>query len=110
VSVALPLGNLTAVPFPSSSAHAAASVSASTPVYFGVGCFWHVQNEFVAKEQSLLSRDRSQVSAMAGYAGGTRVGEADPYGAVRTVPASGLKGKPVVCYHNMASRADYGQV
>lgn len=110
-SVALPIGILTSIPgLPSSNANAAASVSQSTRVYFGVGCFWHVQHEFVSTEQSLLNRDRSQVSAMTGYAGGTRVGESDSFGAVRKVPASAATGKPVVCYHNMANRADYGQL
>lgn len=31
--------------------------------YFGVGCFWHVQHEFVQAEQSILNRPNTQVTA-----------------------------------------------
>jgi peptide methionine sulfoxide reductase MsrA len=87
-----------------------ASAAEGTPFYFGVGCFWHVQHEFVKTEQSVMSRGDSEITSMAGYAGGTRVGAADAYGAIKTVKADSSIAKPVVCYHNMASRADYGQL
>ena len=38
--------------------------------YFGCGCFWHVQHEFVEAERKLLGRKDMQLSARAGYAGG----------------------------------------
>merc|ERR1740124_1700886 len=62
-------------------------------VYFGCGCFWHVQHEFVEAERNILGRKDNQITARAGYAGGT---------------AGALDGK--VCYHNAASIADYGKL
>lgn len=62
-------------------------------VYFGCGCFWHVQHEFVEAERKLLGRDDLQLTAYAGYAGGTK---------------GSVDGK--VCYHNAASVADYGKL
>jgi peptide methionine sulfoxide reductase MsrA len=61
-------------------------------VYFGCGCFWHVQHEFVEAEQRLLKRDDvSSVTARTGYAGG--------------------KAKDsLVCYHNAMSKGDYGKL
>jgi len=42
-------------------------------VYFGCGCFWHVQHEFIQAEQRILSRDGPNLTALSGYAGGTRL-------------------------------------
>ena len=39
-------------------------------VYFGCGCFWHVQHEFVEAEKKLLGRGDMEVTSYAGYAGG----------------------------------------
>ena len=62
-------------------------------VYFGCGCFWHVQHEFVEAERTLLGRKDSELTARAGYAGGK----------------AGMKnGK--VCYHNAAQVSDYGSL
>ena len=61
-------------------------------VYFGAGCFWHVQHEFVLKEAQELSRSGAGFSAVTGYAGGTGM-------------ESGL-----VCYHNRRSVSDYGRL
>ena len=47
---------------------------AEVELYFGVGCFWHVQHEFVELERSLLGREGAALTALVGYAGGTRVG------------------------------------
>lgn len=58
-------------------------------VYFGCGCFWHVQHEFVEAERNLLKRDDSTITARAGYAGGL-------------VPSD------KVCYHNAMNVGDYG--
>lgn len=63
-------------------------------VYFGCGCFWHVQHEFVTAEGRILGRqDASSVTARAGYAGGL---------------AGADSGK--VCYHNAKRVADYGRL
>lgn len=62
-------------------------------VYFGVGCFWHIQHEFVQAERQLLGRDDHQLTSRAGYAGGTQT---DQQGRV--------------CYHNMQFIADYGKL
>lgn len=62
-------------------------------VYFGCGCFWHMQHGFATLEMSELCRQGGNITARAAYAGGTRVGE------------DGL-----VCYHNYMSTADYGMM
>lgn len=61
-------------------------------VYFGVGCFWHIQHEFVVAERELLGRSDRELTAFTGYAGGTA---ADSFGRV--------------CYHNFQNVADYGK-
>lgn len=60
-------------------------------VYFGCGCFWHVQHEFAEAERRLLGRSDAELTARAGYAGGTK---------------GALDGK--VCYHNGKRVSDYG--
>ncbi len=62
-------------------------------VYFGCGCFWHVQHEFVEAERKILGRSDDEITSRAGYAGGK---------------AGALDGK--VCYHNAANIADYGKL
>jgi len=62
-------------------------------VYFGVGCYWHIQHEFVQAERDILERTDRQLTSRAGYAGGTRLG---PEGRV--------------CYHNFQGIADYGKL
>lgn len=62
-------------------------------VYFGCGCFWHVQHEFVEAERKILGRSDSELSALAGYAGGL---------------AGAKNGK--VCYHNALQTSDYGSL
>lgn len=74
-----------------------AATAASEPtvkMYFGAGCFWHVQHEFVGEEVSALSRGAETITAVSGYAGGTRVGKA---------PGT-------VCYHNPRQQTDYGEL
>jgi peptide methionine sulfoxide reductase MsrA len=73
-------------------AHAARE-AATLPVYFGCGCFWHVQHEFVELERSLLKRADLELSSRCGYAAGNRLG---------------ADGK--VCYHNLRGIADYGKL
>jgi peptide methionine sulfoxide reductase MsrA len=62
-------------------------------VYFGCGCFWHVQHEFVEAERRILGRADAELTSRAGYAGG-RAGSKD--------------GR--VCYHNARDVADYGKL
>ena len=82
-----------AVAAPLGAPESAAAEDDLIEVYFGCGCFWHVQHEFVEAERRILGRKDSQLTALAGYAGGT----------------SGQKnGK--VCYHNAALISDYGSL
>lgn len=62
-------------------------------VYFGVGCFWHVQHEFVKTEEKLLNRHDNELTSLAGYAGG-----------MKTASENDL-----VCYHNILGVGDYGK-
>jgi hypothetical protein len=63
------------------------------PMYFGSGCFWHQQHNFVVLEESLLGRFQENVTSVTGYAGGVRVG---------------VNG--TVCYHNPANQSDYAML
>lgn len=67
--------------------------SKPTDVYFGVGCFWHIQHEFVVAERNLLNRADAELTSRAGYAGG------------KTTDNEGR-----VCYHNLQGVADYGKL
>jgi peptide methionine sulfoxide reductase MsrA len=72
ITTATPLAAF-ADPAPSPSSSAA---PATTTVYFGNGCFWGRQKEFVDTELRALSRPPERVSAVAGYAGGRGGAEA----------------------------------
>jgi peptide methionine sulfoxide reductase MsrA len=62
-------------------------------VYFGCGCFWHVQHECVEAKRTILGRSNDlDLTSRAGYAGGTTT----------------AGGK--VCYHNALNIADYGSL
>ena len=43
-------------------------------VYFGLGCFWHLQHEFIMAERDILNRSDAELTAVVGYAGGTEIG------------------------------------
>lgn len=62
-------------------------------VYFGCGCFWHVQHEFALAEKRILGRSSDALTARTAYAGGK---------------AGALDGK--VCYHNSKRISDYGSL
>ncbi|KAL3810011.1 hypothetical protein ACHAXA_006126 [Cyclostephanos tholiformis] len=62
-------------------------------VYFGAGCFWHVQHEMTNAERTILGRTADKFTSRTGYAGGTKT---DPGG--------------LVCYHNFQGVADYGKL
>jgi len=62
-------------------------------IYVGAGCFWHVQHEMIVAEQKILGRDGKTFTSVAGYAGGTKVGDDSK-----------------VCYHNMLGDSDYGKM
>ncbi|CAK9061445.1 unnamed protein product, partial [Durusdinium trenchii] len=62
-------------------------------IYFGQGCFWHVQREMVLWESKFLGRSGGDITSMAGYAGGQ------------------LVKKQPVCYHNVEFPArDYAKL
>lgn len=82
-----------AAPLPTPCKHAPSSQSKTVEVYFGCGCFWHVQHEFVVTEMDTLCRDGASLTARTAYAGG------------KTTGPDGL-----VCYHNGEGMADYGRM
>ncbi|GFH30271.1 PMSR domain-containing protein, partial [Haematococcus lacustris] len=49
------------------------SIEAPEAVYFGNGCFWGRQFDFVSAEKA-LGRGPEQISAVVGYAGGRQTG------------------------------------
>lgn len=75
----------------------AAAQDRKVKIYFGAGCFWHVQHEFVSEEVGALSREASDITAISGYAGGKKVGRSK-------------EGDATVCYHNPFDVSDYGQL
>lgn len=80
--------------FPAHRAVAAATDNTNMiDVYFGVGCYWHIQHEFVVAERTLLQRGDHDLTSRTGYAGGTKLGS---------------EGR--VCYHNYQGMADYGKL
>ena len=52
-------------------------------LYFGSGCFWHVQHGLIEAERQILGRSDEDLTAIVGYAGGS------------FVPGGGIR----VCYH-----------
>jgi len=86
----------------------ACTPSSATPsgnelsVYFGCGCFWHVQHAFVTSEMTGLCREGDHISARTAYAGGKET--AITWSAItgRIIPGG------MVCYHNEMNKADYG--
>jgi hypothetical protein len=93
---ALIAGTTIRIPNDNDNAAAFAATPPLEDVYFGVGCFWHIQHEFIQAERDLLGRGDAQLTSLAGYAGGKSVKRAD---------GTGL---PLVCYHNLMGVADYG--
>jgi peptide methionine sulfoxide reductase MsrA len=88
------LKNLLAVSVATASAPALASDNDNDKdidVYFGCGCFWHAQHEFVEAERTILGRSDSELTSRAGYAGGK---------------GGSKNGK--VCYNNGAQVSFYG--
>ena len=51
----------------------ASSSGAPTPIYFGNGCFWGRQKDYIDAEKS-MGRSKSDLSAVVGYAGGRQKG------------------------------------
>lgn len=60
-------------------------------MYFGAGCFWHVQHEFVKAERSILQRKDSELTAFVGYAGNTAPGTACYYDGKVTSEVVGIQ-------------------
>ena len=52
----------------------AARAADSVPLYFGNGCFWGRQKDYVDAERKALGRAPEQVTAVVGYAGGKKTG------------------------------------
>lgn len=92
-NMADPLGSVRVAPHRDRQALADATDETLVDVYFGVGCYWHIQHEFVQAERDILGRTDLQLTARTGYAGGTDIG---PEGRV--------------CYHNFENIADYGKL
>lgn len=44
-------------------------------LYFGCGCFWHVQHEFIHAEKEILNRSSDEYTAFSGYAGGNSLNQ-----------------------------------
>ena len=74
-------------------AMAAEDININEDVYFGAGCFWHVQHEFIQAERNILGRKDNELTSLTGYAGGLKTGD-----------------KGAVCYHNFQSIGDYGRL
>jgi len=92
ISAAAILSTTTLSPSTAALAAAAKEEDPIIDVYFGCGCFWHVQHELVEAERMYLGRKDDQITARTGYAGGK---------------AGAVNGK--VCYHNAAAmQSDYG--
>jgi len=72
----------------------ASSAKQDVPLYFGVGCFWHVQHEFIKAEERILGRLADDFTSLAGYAGGLKQSD-EP--------------NDLVCYHNLLGVGDYGK-
>jgi hypothetical protein len=65
------LKNLLAASVATAAAPALASdTDKDIDVYFGCGCFWHAQHEFIEAERTILGRSDSELTSRAGYAGG----------------------------------------
>eukprot|EP00931_Biecheleriopsis_adriatica_P124222 TRINITY_DN99331_c0_g1_i1.p1 TRINITY_DN99331_c0_g1~~TRINITY_DN99331_c0_g1_i1.p1 ORF type:complete len:309 (-),score=51.85 TRINITY_DN99331_c0_g1_i1:121-1047(-) len=81
--------------------HAARAEERSVSIYFGQGCFWHVQNVLAKEEMRLFGRTGPEVTATAGYAGGNEIS------VVQMPDGSSLN---EVCYHNRQDVSDYGRM
>jgi len=97
IGLAVPFGTLlvgcSSEQLPEPCAAATAPNGDEVTVYFGCGCFWHMQHEFAILEIKDLCRQDGDISVRASYAGSKQTGSA---------------GK--VCYHNGQGVADYGEM
>lgn len=48
-----------------------ASSEECVSLYFGVGCFWHIQYEFIHAEETILKRHGANLTSITGYAAST---------------------------------------
>ena len=64
---------LEADPVQASSEVSSSSSGAPTPIYFGNGCFWGRQKDFIDAEKA-MGRSKQDLSAIVGYAGGRQKG------------------------------------
>ena len=78
-----------------------ATADDTVTMYFGAGCFWHVQHEFVEFEASTAQRSGAAITSISGYAGGLgyavssqlRRRRPGPGPAIRASPFAEHKGK-----------------
>merc|ERR1719337_5683 len=47
---------------------AAAGNETNVQMYFGLGCFWHIQYKFIQAERNILGRSDAELTAITGYA------------------------------------------
>ena len=92
----------------STTATTTTSDSNNVDVYFGVGCFWHVQHEFVSAEQKLLHRSNNQLTSRAGYAGGKSYGKVNKNSGSNDQKFANDNRQ--VCYHNLMGVSEYGDL
>lgn len=59
---------------PVHSSSETSSSGAPTPIYFGNGCFWGRQKDYIDAEKA-MGRPKTDLSAVVGYAGGQKKGE-----------------------------------
>lgn len=53
------------------------SAQEGTTVFFGNGCFWGRQKDFIETERKVLGRTEAEISGLVGYAGGKGSASAD---------------------------------
>ncbi len=71
------------------------------PLYFGNGCFWGRQKDYVDAERKVLGRAPEQVTAVVGYAGGKKQGAPCDCAPFRNSGAS----DGATCCHVLAERS-----
>ena len=70
-------------------------------MYFGAGSFYNIQHELVEAEKRILGRKDKELSSLAGYAGGTKVGADVKNPVIQRSP---------VCFYNVKVSEEYGKL
>jgi len=82
-----------------------AAAAPGAEVYFGNGCFWGRQHEFVEAERK-QGRSNDEVTSLVGYAGGLGLGAPSPKAGSTTAAAAAGK----VCYYYGAADTVYDRL